>query len=291
MRGLNSSKLRMLDQMICDEISHLMKKTLPDCNTPYHRLASWIGAISRTSAIQIFTTNYDLLMEQALEETRVPFFDGFIGSFHTFFDSYAMEDDVLPNRWVRLWKLHGSINWGLDDNGNVYRGEIEDSVPRRLIHPSHLKYDESRMMPYLAMIDRLRAFFKQPSCILITNGYSFGDQHINQIMIDGLKGNPAASIFALLYGDIDKNKYSRAIEISLGCSNLSLLAQNEAIIGTKRAPWMETREADPNGLPYAVDWIMKDDSDCLKQAQFKLGDFANFGNFLAEIVGEGRVSR
>ena len=288
-RGLNSSELRMLDQMICDEISYLMKKTLPDCNTPYHRIASWIGAISRTSAIQIFTTNYDLLMEQALEDIRVPFFDGFIGSFHTFFDPHAMEDDVLPNRWVRLWKLHGSINWGLDHKGNVSRGEIADSVPRRLIHPSHLKYDESRMMPYLAMIDRLRAFFKQPSCILITSGYSFGDQHINQIMIEGLKGNPAASIFAMLYGNLDK--YPKAIGISLGCSNLSLLAQNEAIIGTKQAPWMETSETEPNGLPYAVDWIMKDGSDGIKQAQLKLGDFANFGNFLAEIVGEERLSR
>jgi hypothetical protein len=46
-----------------------------------------------------------------------------------------------------------------------------------------------------------------------------------------------------------------------------------------------------SGLPYAVDWIMKDNVDGIKQAQLKLGDFANFGNFLAEIVGEERLSR
>jgi hypothetical protein len=291
-RGLTASELRTLDQMICNEISNLMTRTLPDYKTPYHKIASWIGAIPRGSAIQIFTTNYDLLMEQALEDSRVPFFDGFIGSFHTFFDSHAMEDDILPNRWVRLWKLHGSINWHLDDRGNVSRGEIEieDSLQRRLIHPSHLKYDESRMMPYLAMIDRLRAFFKQPSCILITNGYSFSDQHINQIMIEGLKGNPTASIFAMLYGNL--NKYPQAIGLSLGRSNLSLLAQNEAIIGTRRALWMETKETEPNGLPYAVDWIMKSGVNDIKQAQLNLGDFANFGNFLADIVGgEERLGR
>jgi hypothetical protein len=93
----------------------------------------------------------------------------------------------------------------------------------------------------------------------------------------------------MLYGPLDN--YPQAIKISLGCSNLSLLAQNEAIIGTKQAPWMETRDTEPNGLPYAVDWIIKNEVEGIKQAQLKLGDFANFGNFLAEIIGEERLSR
>ena len=166
-RGLKADELNTLDQKICQKISTLMNKTLPDINTPYHKLASWIGAIPRSSAIQIFTTNYDLLMEQALEEFRVPFFDGFSGSFRTFFDPHTMDEDDLPPRWVRLWKLHGSINWRLDSSENISRGENLSPSQMRIIHPSHLKYEESRKMPYFAMIDRLRALFKINASLLL----------------------------------------------------------------------------------------------------------------------------
>lgn len=284
-RGLTADELRTLDKNICQEISNLMNQTLPDNNTPYHKIASWIGAIPRDSAIQIFTTNYDLLMEQALEEFRVPFFDGFSGSFRTFFDPHTMDEDDLPPRWVRPWKLHGSINWRLESPENISRGENLDAAQMRIIHPSHLKYEESRKMPYFAMMDRLRALFKK-QCVLITCGYSFQDQHINQILMEGTKSNPRSNIFALLYGELEN--YSQAIKLSSTNPNLSLLALDEAIIGTKRASWIEQKEEDTIIIPHAVEWIDKihPEGGLNKKAQFKLGDFANFGAFLTEMIGE-----
>jgi hypothetical protein len=285
-RGLKAKELNALDQKICQEISNLMNKTLPDPNTPYHKIASWIGAIPRSSAIQIFTTNYDLLMEQALEEFRVPFFDGFSGSFHAFFDPHTMDEDDLPSRWVRLWKLHGSINWRLEPSENISRGvELESSQDRMIIHPSHLKYEESRKMPYFAMMDRLRALFRN-QCVLVTCGYSFRDQHLNQLMMEGIKSNPNAIIFALLYGSLES--YPQAIKLSKIHPNLSLLALDEAVIGTNRAPWLEQKEEDITSIPNAVEWIRKkcEESDMDMQAQFKLGDFANFGEYLSAMIGE-----
>jgi len=188
-RGLTAIELDQLDNDICNTIVDLVDKELPGNDTPYHKVATWIGAIQRTQPIEIFTTNYDLLMEQALEKHRVPHFDGFIGSYRTFFDTYAIEEDELPSRWARLWKLHGSINWHQNDNGGVSRVKV-DSEQCHVIHPSHLKYDESRRMPYLAMIDRLRAFLKKPSSVLITCGYSFRDVHINANFLEGLQGKP-----------------------------------------------------------------------------------------------------
>lgn len=287
-RGLKSNELNTLDQKMCQEILDLMNKNLPNNDTPYHKVASWIGAISRSSAIHIFTTNYDLLMEQALEEFKVPFFDGFSGSFHPFFDSSTMEEDDLPSRWARLWKLHGSINWRLDSPENISRGENLDTAQMRIIHPSHLKYEESRKMPYFAMIDRLRAFFKN-QCILVTCGYSFQDQHINQTLTEGIKSNPNACIFALLYGNLES--YQHAIKLSLTHPNISLLASDEAVIGTMRAPWEERNEEDIAKIPYAVEWINKEgerDSKIM-QARFMLGDFANFGDFLAKMIGEQKL--
>ncbi len=287
-RGLNADQLIELDKHICNEISILMKKSLPDTKSPYHKIASWIGAIHRDSAIQIFTTNYDLLMEQALEDFRVPFFDGFSGSFHPFFDPQTMEEDDLPPRWVRLWKLHGSINWRLESHENVTRSEELEVAQMRIIYPSHLKYTESRKMPYFAMMDRLRALFKKQS-ILITSGYSFQDQHINQTLMEGIKSNPKSNIFALLYGKLES--YPQAISLSSTNPNLSLLALDEAVIGTKRASWIEQKEEDLTEIPYAVDWIDTINSEYIlnKQAQFKLGDFMNFGSFLADMIGDSKL--
>jgi hypothetical protein len=78
--GMSKTALTDLDKALCQEISSVMKERLPSDDTPYHNLASWIGSIPRAYPIEIFTSNYDLLMEQALEECTVPYFDGFSGS-------------------------------------------------------------------------------------------------------------------------------------------------------------------------------------------------------------------
>ncbi len=71
--------------------------------------------------MEIFTTNYDLLFEQALERTRVPFFDGFSGASEPFFDPSSVASNDLPARWTRLWKLHGSLGWAANARGEVVR--------------------------------------------------------------------------------------------------------------------------------------------------------------------------
>lgn len=56
-----------LDEQICKAISVEVDKLLPNLETPYHGLAAWAKALKRDKPVHIFTTNYDLLMEQALE--------------------------------------------------------------------------------------------------------------------------------------------------------------------------------------------------------------------------------
>jgi len=283
-RGLTAMELDQLDIDICKFIVNLVNKKLPGNDTAYNKVAEWIRAIKRTQPVEIFTTNYDLLMEQALEQHRVPYFDGFVGSHRTFFDPYAMEDDSLPPRWARLWKLHGSINWCQSDRGVVFRSEMS-SGQRHVIHPSHLKYEESRRMPYLAMIDRLRSFLKKTSSILITCGYSFRDQHLNANLLEGLQGNSTAIVFALVHGEL--KKYPNAIGLASTRANFNLLAEDEAIIGTKRALWIEKENPDNSSQQIAIEWVVKDKNkaNSPKQAQFKLGDFARFGALLEDLIG------
>ena len=84
--GFSHALLVKLDLTICEQIRQIVRHPLPTSDTPYHALASWIQAIARDKPVEIFTTNYDLLLEQALEDQRVPYFDGFVGSDSAFLD-------------------------------------------------------------------------------------------------------------------------------------------------------------------------------------------------------------
>lgn len=279
-RGLSSDELRKLDAQICKLIDEAVRKRLPNATSPYHRLASWVNAIARKHPIEIFTTNYDLLMEQAFEELGVPYFDGFVGSDRTFFDPPSMELDDLPPRWSRLWKLHGSINWRQHETTRIVsRGEKVDDGERRLIHPSHLKYDESRRMPYLAMMDRLRAFLRRSPAVLICCGYSFSDQHINEVIVQGLQGNPTAVCYSLMFSKLDG--YPHAVACAVRRTNLSVLANDEAVVGCQRGRWLPPADLGP----FATSVSVTTDPSGSSSASFLLGDFGKFTEFLSEQLG------
>jgi hypothetical protein len=201
--------------------------------------------------------------------------------------------EVLPNRWARLWKIHGSINWRLERGNTLTRGEKEpQGEERRVIHPSHLKYVESRKMPYLAMLDRLSSFLSSTTPVLVTCGYSFGDEHLNEVIIQGLQGNPNATVFALLYSSLDKHE--KALKLAQTRGNLSLLARDAAIINTRRAKWIRVKKPNLTGesrelQQLGIEWKLEKDNDLeYHQTCFTLGDFSYFGNFLEDLIGNKR---
>jgi len=288
-RGFTLATLTSLDEAICAEICTHVSKELPDFSTPYHNVAVWIDRLKRADAVEVFTPNYDLLMEQALEDTHLPYFDGFVGSRRTFFDLYAVEEDLLPVRWARLWKLHGSMNWRREPSGEVSRGENCEGL-ERLIHPSHLKYDQSRKMPYLALMDRLKEFFRKPSPAMVICGYSFADEHINQVIRQGLEGNAQAICYVLLFNGLDS--YPNALQIAAQRSNLTLIAPDEAVVGTKRLKWADDEETIKS-LERTVAFTEKTlvDEGERKTLRATLGDFVSFGEFLIELIGSEGLKR
>ncbi len=239
--GMARDDLEKLDVKICSEIAKIVGKALPSHRTSYHRFAAWIGQIERDVPVEVFTPNYDLLLEQAFEEYAVPFFDGFVGAREPFFDVTAMEQDALPPRWTRLWKLHGSINWVRRENETVYRCHPTAEGQRLCIYPSHLKYEQSRRMPYLAMADRLRAFFRTANPVLVVCGYSFADDHLNEVLLDGLRGNRSAHCFAVLYPKLEE--CSVPVQHARKHANLTVLAQDGAVIGTRAATYVPAAQA------------------------------------------------
>lgn len=299
-RGLDEADLIQLENDICGEIVKKIDVQLPsvETETPYHRLCNWIRSIDRKIAIEIFTTNYDLLTEQALEDYEVPYFDGFVGSRRSFFDLRAVEDDLIPRHWTRLWKIHGSINWYQEDVGKqlrVYRSSEVKADASHLIYPSHLKYEESRKMPYLALIDQLNRFIRKKSAFLILCGYSFNDGHLNDTIVNALIANPTAMVLGLMFGNYEKKleaggaeeTYPEAYRLAKKQHNLNIWTFDKAIIGTNVGKWKKLPNEDDTVidlLQFVSIETMAGDPPATQEL-IKLGDFSVFTDFLKRIIG------
>lgn len=306
-RGLSEEELLGLEKAVCAEIVKRIDVQLPSKETPYHRLCNWIRSIDRKIAIEIFTTNYDLLTEQALEDYEVEYFDGFVGSRRSFFDLKAVEDNMIPRHWTRLWKLHGSINWHQEqqqDQGEqkrVYRSSEVMGNAAHLIYPSHLKYQESRKMPYLALIDQLNRFIRRKSSLLILCGYSFGDRHINDTIVNALKANPTAMVLGLMFDDYQRidavsgstERYATASTLAKKQHNLNIWAFDKAIIGTNLGRWVQrtsSEDADIDLLEFIrTEEIAGDPPN--HRTLVKLGDFSMFTDFLKRTIGTSRSAQ
>jgi hypothetical protein len=205
--GLGPDELKTLETELQKTISREARPEASRFPTklPHAALGRWLRRIERSLPVEIFTTNYDTVIERALEEEWVPVFDGFIGAHRPFFSAASLAREAMApgRRWTRLWKIHGSVTWtsvGSPNDTRILRGPETESG--ELILPSLLKYDESRKQPYVAMMDRLgRVLTEREDAILVACGYSFSDQHINEVIFESLEANPRLHAFALCHSD------------------------------------------------------------------------------------------
>lgn len=286
--GVSEDCLKSLEKEICSNINTCMQTPLPNTDTPLHQLANWIASADRDKPVEIFTTNYDLLIEQALEETRVPFFDGFPGSRKPFFDPFAIEHDAFPSRWARVWKLHGSINWRCtEEKEKTVCRTLDDSFGTLTIHPSHMKYEQSRKMPYLAMMDRLKKFIASSESVLFILGYSFGDEHLNDLIRHSLQSSPRSAVFALMFGAMNSSEVHIAADIAKSRGNLIVLCSDGAVIGRNELTWGIQQKPSGIGLPPGtIEWSQAGPDEQYGELAVKIGDFAVFGKLLQAISGQ-----
>ena len=276
--------------------------------------AEWIGRANRKYPIEIFTTNYDYLFELGLEDKNIPFYDGFTGSHMPFFNSESIDDmNFIPNQ-TKLWKMHGSLGWHFDDKTKkVWRKEPDGEDI--LIYPSILKYNESKKQPYTALMDRLTNFLKQPDTVLITCGYSFGDEHINERIITALNTNTSAHVLALYYDILWKNgirdgyaltEDSTPSKLAKANGKLSIYGCRNAVIGGQYSKWKLKREPDKDdtintSLYFDVDGFSnlddeigeekKGDEIWTGEGELFLPDFSKFVNFLQFMILEDKLFR
>lgn len=164
----------------------------------------------------LFTLNYDTLIEKATDAEGAVLVDGFVGTLRRIFrpESYDL-DFYFPaqttegrvhrfDRALHLYKLHGSITWHRCDAdwenpyglyATFYNQEAsEDDVQ---IYPSPLKYGQALGLPYSELYRRFGSAIAQPQSVLCVIGYGFGDEHVNAIIRQAL----AIPSFTLLIVD------------------------------------------------------------------------------------------
>lgn len=278
--------------------------------------AEWVGRADRKNPIEIFTTNYDFLFEMGLEHKNIPYYDGFVGGFEPFFDALSVENPKFSPHCTKLWKIHGSLGWTFDKKREKVLRKSPENIDDKdiLVYPSILKYSEAKKFPYISLTDRLSNFLKQDDTVLFICGYSFGDSHINEVILSALKTNTTSHVFVLYYDEYkDKNgnkeyalqKDSTLSRIAKETKKISVYGMRNAVVGGVFGTWKLKNEPDKEDTininlyfdeDAAIDEtagivvetvdnkITKGNETWTGKGRFILPNFANFVNFLTTMI-------
>jgi hypothetical protein len=237
--GLTLEDASHLELAVTASIVETIANARPTSN-PYDGVASWLGRQRRHEPVEVFSLNYDLLLEHALDDAAVPVFDGFVGLTKAAFRADLVDamsrEDRLPAFVARIWKLHGSVNWMVEKRGETRHivrlgGPTSENVAA--IYPSEEKYEASRRSPFVVLHDRLRRALDEPESVTLIAGYSFRDQHLNEVIFDAIRRNPRSSIVAFCHSGLPDS----AAQVASANGNFALAGELEAIWGTKKGTW------------------------------------------------------
>jgi hypothetical protein len=155
---------------------------------------NFVDFIRNGHKLHIFTLNYDNCVEHALNEVV-----GTIDREWTNgFDAKGWSPDKLKSKKFKafLYKLHGSLDWVDDEELGLCSvrwpeaaraAEIPENYESLLIFGTAMKVIPSD--PYLTLLVRFRETLFRCHCV-VSVGYSFGDEHINTIILDVLRLRP-----------------------------------------------------------------------------------------------------
>ncbi len=155
--------------------------------------------------LEIFTTNYDRLIEHGCDLLGIRILDRFVGTITPQFRAARLSVDMHFDppgirgepRYLegvaRLTKLHGSLDWRLEDR-NVTRVPLpfgppdgfpalpNDPYKRVMIYPNAAKDMETLAFPYAELFRDFAAALCRPNATLFIYGYGFGDDHVNRVI-------------------------------------------------------------------------------------------------------------
>ncbi|MCC8027155.1 MAG: SIR2 family protein [Clostridium sp.] len=174
----------------------------------------------KNQIFNIFTTNYDMMNEIAMETQNIHYYSGFEGivnrKFNLAYYNYDFVDNfqvnqatikVTPNH-MNLFKVHGSLSWFMKDGELVERNPYEQEFLPEIIYPSVDKFSNTNLIiSYSALMRELSNRLCREKTTLFVSGMSMGDEHINKIIENALTINTFHMVlFCATEGEIKKLK-------------------------------------------------------------------------------------
>lgn len=212
-RSHNTSHFREAERHVRDELADILgKPSSVGYLAPLAELAK-----SQHGGLDVITLNYDLTVEMMANEQSIPV--------HRGMENLTRDDvdDTLvgwglgrPMSWPRsdgainLYKLHGSLDWALVEEGTHTRSPRIEVRSVGQIDP----YSGRLRSPWIVVGDReklatdgptLRLFRAAEEALeatthLVVVGYSFSDKHINGLIRDWLASDNRRTITVLDLG-------------------------------------------------------------------------------------------
>lgn len=262
--GLTLEAVRQIDEKACTAIIAALDVTAK--MDAFEAMGAWAAGASYDRPTEIVTVNYDLLIERALDRQSVPYFDGFVGTLRANFREDLVEPtgSGMPSFVTRLWKIHGSVNWEYEERDgfrHVVRVGSGKADRAAAIYPSDEKYDESRRVPFVVLMDRFRRSLAEKETLAFFTGYSFKDQHLNEILYDAARRHPRNHFVCFSFSDIPDALGNHA----MAEPNITVIGKTHYISGGQRNAF-----ENEDGVVHNV-W---NDNHCL------LPDFSSFARFL-----------
>ena len=143
---------------------------------------------SGTNVFQVFTTNYDLVMETYSKKAGFEIINGFKPDPYqswTWANAWDQRSDLPP---LYLAKMHGSIHWHRDADSRIVETESIADVNANndiMIAPTEGAKDYNRE-PFSVLINRFREVIKKVDVLLVI-GFSYRDDEIVNIIKEGLQ--------------------------------------------------------------------------------------------------------
>lgn len=206
-----ASQLKPLREQLEKNIREACRLTLDVNNAPHKTFLDKITARKASEPrVQLFTTNYDTLFEQAAQEGGYAVIDGFSFTFPRTFSGRYFDYDIVQRERTRLkdeesfvskvfhlYKMHGSLTWERTEQGRVQ--QVDSTNSPLIVYPASDKYESSYEQPYFEMMSRFQQALRRENTLLIVLGFGFRDKHIQNVILEAVNQNPSFQLVIVNY--------------------------------------------------------------------------------------------
>lgn len=247
-----NQRIRSVSKVIMSDLKRerYLHNTIQNIDTTTENYRNFIGNIiqllelsnSRLSPrnVNIFTTNYDLFIENAIDEVsknkRLIFNDGAKGYLTRYLDSSNYNQVVsykglndsyiseLPS--ISLIKPHGSVNWLKNKDEEIIINHSVLDNPMIVIPSGEEEKDTFLSNHFHEMLRVFQLELDKPQSLLFVLGFSFQDRHIGKMIKRALR-NPELAIYTFCYSESDREQVLANLKLKDAPSNFKILTPDD----------------------------------------------------------------